>query len=103
MKFSAILLSLAAVAVASVAEPVAEPVAAAEPVITPAAEGPADIHKLKEMIHDKKCAKVAHKCPPPPLKCVTVTKTVNKTVTKTAQAKNQCQTPQQKKCSKHGC
>ncbi|KAG5362838.1 hypothetical protein CJU89_1974 [Yarrowia sp. B02] len=101
MKFSTILLSLAAVAVASVVEPVAEP-SVAEPAITPAAESPADIHKLKEMIHEKKCAKVAHKCPPPPPKCVTVTKTVNKTVTKTAQAKNQCQTPQQK-CGKHGC
>lgn len=102
MKFSAILLSFAAVAVASVAEPVAEPVAAAEPITTAEAENPADIHKLKEMIHAKKCAKVAHKCPPPSPKCVTVTKTVNKTVTKTAQAKNHCQTLQQK-CGKNGC
>ncbi|KAG5359659.1 hypothetical protein CJU90_5495 [Yarrowia sp. C11] len=103
MKFSTILLSFAAVAVASVAEPAAEPVAPVpEPTITSEAENPADIHKLKQMIHDKKCAKVAHKCPPPPPKCVTVTKTVNKTVTKTAQAKQQCHTPQQK-CGKHGC
>lgn len=102
MKFSAILIAFASVAVASVAEPVADPVAVAEPVITPEAESPADIMKLKQMIHDKKCGKVAHKCPPPAPKCVTVYKTVHNTVTKTQQAKQQCHTPQAK-CGKQGC
>lgn len=64
---------------------------------------PADIMKLKQMIHDKKCGKVAKKCPPPAPKCQVVYKTVNKTVTKTVQPKQECKPTKQAKCGKQGC
>lgn len=102
MKLNIVFLTLCAVATASApVDNIQESVA--EPITPQASENPADIMKLKQMIHDKKCGKVAKKCPPPAPKCQVVYKTVNKTVTKTVQPKQECKPTKQAKCGKQGC